>query len=55
MQVLGNRALPYRTAARWAAAFHCGRVASADKRQRGRPRSVLTDVARAVIAQRLRG
>ena len=29
-EALGNRALPYRTVARWAAAFQHGRVASAD-------------------------
>ena len=27
-EALGNRALPYRTVARWAAAFQCGRVYS---------------------------
>ena len=49
---LGNRALPYRrTVARWAAAFQRGRVTSADRRRTGRPRTVRTDVARAVIAQ----
>ena len=35
----------------WAAAFQRGRVASADMRRTGRPRTVRTDVARAVIAQ----
>ena len=29
-EALGNRALPYRTVARWAAAFQRGRVAIAD-------------------------
>ena len=48
---LGNRALPYRTVARWAAAFQRGRVASADMLRIGRPRTVRTDVAHAVIAQ----
>ena len=48
---LGNHALPYRTVARWAAAFQRGRVASADMRRTGRPRTVRTDVPRAVIAQ----
>ena len=43
---LGNRALPYRTVARWAAAFQHGRVASADMRRTGRPRTVRTDVPR---------
>ena len=52
---LGNRAPPYRRVARWAAAFQCGRVDSADMRRTGRPRTVRTDVARAVIAQCFRG
>ena len=47
----GNRALPYRTIARWAAAFQSGRVASADMRRTGRPRTVRADVVCAVIAQ----
>ena len=42
-ETLGNRALPYRTVARWAAAFQHGRVASADMRRTGRPRTVRTD------------
>ena len=50
-EALGNRALPYRTVARWAGAFQYRRIASADMRRTGRPRSVHTDVARAVIAQ----
>ena len=50
-ETLGNRALPYRTVARWAAAFQRGRVASADIRRTGRPRIVRTDVACAVIEQ----
>ena len=50
-EALGNRALPYRTVARWVAAFPRGKVASADMRRTGRPRTVRTDVARAVIAQ----
>ena len=52
-EALGNRALPYRTVARWAAEFQRGRVASANMRRTGRPRTVRTDVARAVIAQYL--
>ena len=51
IEALGNRVLLYRTVARWAAAFQRGRVASADMRRTGRPRTVRTDVARAVIAQ----
>ena len=50
-KALGNRGLPYRTVARWAAAFQRGRVTSADMRRTGPPRSVRTDVARAVTAQ----
>ena len=50
-EAFGNRALPYRTVARWAAAFQRGRVPSADMRRTGRPRTVRTDVARAVIAE----
>ena len=50
-EALGNRALPYRTVARWTAAFQRGRDASADMCRTGRPRTVRTDVARAVIAQ----
>ena len=49
-EALGNCALPYRTVTRWAAAFQRVRVASADMRRAGRPRTVCTDVARAVIA-----
>ena len=50
-EALGNHTHPYRTVARWAAAFQRGRVASADIRRTGRPRTVRTAVARAVIAQ----
>ena len=50
-EALGNRVLPYRTVARWAAAFQRRRFASADMRPIGRPRTVRTDVARVVIAQ----
>ena len=50
-EALGNRALPYRTVVRWAAAFQRWRVASAYMRREGRPRTVRTDVARAMIAQ----
>ena len=35
-EALGNRALPYRTVAKWAAAFQRGRVASAQMRRKGR-------------------
>ena len=50
-EALGNRALTYRRVARWAAAFQRGRIASVDMRRTGRPRTVRTDAARAVIAQ----
>ena len=50
-EALGNLALPYRTVARWVAAFQRGRVASADMRRTGRPKTVRTDVGHAVIAQ----
>ena len=50
-EALGKRYLPYRTVVRWAAAFQRGRVASADMRRTGRPRTLRTDIARAVIAQ----
>ena len=50
-EALGNHALPYRTVARWAAEFQRGRVASADMRRTGRPRTVRTDVAGAVTEQ----
>ena len=44
-----NRALPYRTFAKWAAAFQRGRVASADLRRTGCPRTVRSNVMGAVI------
>ena len=47
---LCNRALPYRIVARWAASFQRGRVARADRRRTGCPRTVRTDVARAEIS-----
>ena len=49
--VFGTCALSYRTVVRWEAAFQRGRVASADMRRIGCPRTVRADVARAVIAQ----
>ena len=52
-KALGNRALPYRTVTTWAVAFQRGRVASADMRRIGRPRTVHTDVVCAVIGQYL--
>ena len=35
-EALGNRVLPYRTVARWAATFQRGRVASADMHRTAR-------------------
>ena len=49
-EALGICALPYRTVARWAAAFMHGRVSSANMCRTGRPRTVCTEVVRAVIA-----
>ena len=43
----------FHTVARWAAAFQRERDANADMRRTGRPRTVRTDVARALIAQYL--
>ena len=43
-EALGNCALPYRTVARWAAAFEHGRVASAEMCRTRHPRTVRTDV-----------
>ena len=51
LQAVGDRALPYRTVARWVAAFESGREASKDKPRTGRPRTVRTDVSRAIIQQ----
>ena len=53
-EALDKRVLPYRTVARWAATFQHGRVASDNMRRTGRPRTVSTDVARAVIVQCLK-
>ena len=49
-EALGNRDFPYRTVARCADAFQRGRVASADMRRKGLPRTMRTDAARALIA-----
>ncbi|PSN41316.1 hypothetical protein C0J52_20248 [Blattella germanica] len=51
LEAVGARALPYRTVARWVAAFESGREATKDKPRTGRPRTVRTDVYRAVIQQ----
>ncbi|PSN49561.1 hypothetical protein C0J52_09740 [Blattella germanica] len=49
LEAVGARALPYRTVARWVAAFESGREATKDKPRLGRPRTVRTVVSRAVI------
>ncbi|PSN43656.1 hypothetical protein C0J52_16680, partial [Blattella germanica] len=51
LEAVGARALPYRTVARWVAAFESGREATKDKPRTGRPRTVRTDVSRAVTQQ----
>lgn len=51
VEALGNNALPYRTVARWVGKFQQGRVSTSDEQRSGRPVSVRTDVARAVIEQ----
>ncbi|PSN53956.1 hypothetical protein C0J52_12514 [Blattella germanica] len=51
LEAVGARALSYRTVARWVAAFESGREATKDKPRTGRPRTVRTDVSRAVIQQ----
>ena len=53
-EALDNRALPYRTVARWAAAFQHGRIANADMRLIGRPRTVRTGIDQATVHKILR-
>ncbi|GFQ91421.1 HTH_48 domain-containing protein [Trichonephila clavata] len=48
---LGNNALSYRTVARWVGKFQQGRVSTSDEQRSGRPLSVRTDLASAVIVQ----
>ncbi|GFQ79090.1 uncharacterized protein TNCT_723271 [Trichonephila clavata] len=51
VEALGNNSLPYRTVARWVGKFQQGRVSTSDEQRSGRPLSVRTDFARAVIEQ----
>ncbi|GFV77890.1 uncharacterized protein TNCV_441 [Trichonephila clavipes] len=51
LEALGNNALPYRTVARWIGKFQQGRVSNSDEQLSGRPVSVSTVLARAVIEQ----
>ncbi|GFV99220.1 uncharacterized protein TNCV_1511931 [Trichonephila clavipes] len=51
VEALGNNALPYRTVARWVGKFQQGPVSTSDEQLSGRPISVRTNLARAVIEQ----
>ncbi|GFQ86930.1 uncharacterized protein TNCT_254871 [Trichonephila clavata] len=51
VETIGNNALPYRTVALWVGKFQKGRVSNSDEQRSGRPISVRTDLARAVIKQ----
>ncbi|GFV24517.1 uncharacterized protein TNCV_814011 [Trichonephila clavipes] len=51
VEALGNNALLYRTVARWVGKFQQGRMSTSDEQRSGRPVSVQTDMARAVIEQ----
>ncbi|GFQ89414.1 HTH_48 domain-containing protein [Trichonephila clavata] len=51
VEALGSNALPYRPVARWVGKFQQGRVSTSDEQRLGRPLSVRTDLARAVIEQ----
>jgi transposase len=53
VEAFGNNALPYCTVARWVGKFQQGRVSTSDEQRSGRPVSVRSDVARAVIEQQL--
>ncbi|GFX17446.1 uncharacterized protein TNCV_1494601 [Trichonephila clavipes] len=48
---LGNDDIPYRTVARWIGKFQQGRVSTSNEQRSGRPVSVRTDFAHAVIEQ----
>ncbi|PRD23907.1 UNVERIFIED_CONTAM: Histone-lysine N-methyltransferase SETMAR [Trichonephila clavipes] len=48
---LGNNALTNRTVARWVGNFQHGCVSTSDEQRSGRPVSVRTDLARAIIEQ----
>ncbi|GFR22434.1 HTH_48 domain-containing protein [Trichonephila clavata] len=51
VEAFGNNAQPYRTVARWVGKFQKGRVSTSDEQPSGRPLSVRTDLACAVIEQ----
>ncbi|GFQ97871.1 HTH_48 domain-containing protein [Trichonephila clavata] len=51
VEALGNNALPYRIVARWVGKLQQGRVTTSTEQRSGRPLSVRTDLARAVIEQ----
>ncbi|PRD25756.1 UNVERIFIED_CONTAM: hypothetical protein NCL1_39999 [Trichonephila clavipes] len=51
VEAFGNNALPYHTVARWVGNFQLGRVSTSDEQRSGRPVSVRTDLACAVIEQ----
>ncbi|GFV65076.1 uncharacterized protein TNCV_4671071 [Trichonephila clavipes] len=51
VKALQNNVLPYRTVARWMGKFQQGRVSTSDEQRSGRPVSVRTDLALAVIEQ----
>ncbi|GFR13228.1 histone-lysine N-methyltransferase SETMAR [Trichonephila clavata] len=51
VRALGNNAPPYSKVARWAGKFQQGCVSTSDEHRSGRPVSVQTDLARAVIEQ----
>ncbi|GFX99804.1 HTH_48 domain-containing protein [Trichonephila clavipes] len=51
VEALGNNALPYRTVARWIEKFQQGRVSTSDEQRTGRPVTVRTGSASAVIEQ----
>ncbi|GFT45739.1 uncharacterized protein TNCV_2671701 [Trichonephila clavipes] len=51
VEALGNNALPFRTVARWIGKLQQGLVSTSDEQRSGRPVSVRTNLARAVIEQ----
>ncbi|GFR10520.1 uncharacterized protein TNCT_52411 [Trichonephila clavata] len=51
VEAIENNALPYRLVAWWVGKFQQGRVLTSDEQRSGRPLSVRTDLARAVIEQ----
>ncbi|GFV91310.1 uncharacterized protein TNCV_898271 [Trichonephila clavipes] len=51
VETLGNNALPYCTVAQWIGIFQQRRVPTSDEQRSGRPVSVRTGLAHAVIEQ----